>query len=83
MSDLPAIVRTLRDRRRVLGWSQDTVSGALDISERRFRSLEHGERNPTVDHLLTWASFLGLEVSLQENEGADPLGPSATSTESL
>ena len=75
---LPAIVQTLRDRRLALGWTQDTVSGALDISERRFRSLEHGERNPTVHHLLSWSTFLGLSLEIKENEQADLAGPSAT-----
>ena len=83
MANLPAIVLTLRDRRLALGWTQDTMASALDISARRFRSLEHGERNPTVHHLLAWASFLGLSLGLKENEQADLAGPSPDAVDGL
>ena len=71
MSDLPAIVQTLRGRRGALGLSQEHVAFALDVSSRCFGAWERGEKTPGADRFLSWAGFLGLEVSLKENVNSE------------
>jgi transcriptional regulator with XRE-family HTH domain len=71
MADLPAIVETLRDRRRAMGMCQEHVAFALDVSSRCFGAWERGEKTPGADRFLSWAGFLGLEVSLQENVNSE------------
>lgn len=48
----------IRDCRKALGWSQQTLAGEADLSLRFLAGVERGEENPSLETLIAIAAAL-------------------------
>jgi len=59
------IISTLRDRRAVLGVTQEELAEMSGVGLRTLKQIESGKGNPTLSTLKRLVEVLGLEISLR------------------
>jgi len=62
---LDDIISTLRDRRAVLGVTQEELAEMSGVGLRTLKQIESGKGNPTLSTLKRLVEVLGLEISLR------------------
>ena len=62
---LEELVRTLKNRREVLGVTQEHLADLSDVGLRTLKALESGKSNPTFETLSKLADVLGMELKLE------------------
>ena len=50
----------LRELRKKRGWTQTEVAKHLEITERAYRFIEHGDRNPSFDLMNRMEDLFGV-----------------------
>ena len=60
--------KALRERRRLLGLTQEDVAVEAGVGRRFVIELEHGKPGASLEHALRVAALLGLEVDLVPRE---------------
>jgi transcriptional regulator with XRE-family HTH domain len=59
------LIKTLKERREVLGVTQEHLAELANVSLRTLKSIESGKGNPTFDTLNKLADVLGMEMKLE------------------
>jgi transcriptional regulator with XRE-family HTH domain len=59
------LIKTLKERREVLGVTQEHLAELANVSLRTLKSIESGKANPTLDTLNKLADVLGMEMKLE------------------
>jgi len=59
------LIKTLKERREVLGVTQEHLAELAQVSLRTLKSIESGYGNPTFETLNKLADVLGLEIKLE------------------
>jgi len=54
----------LRERRRILGVTQEHLAELAGVSLRTLKAIESGKGNPTFDTIQKLADVLGMEIKL-------------------
>lgn len=62
------LIRTVVERRKSLGLTQEMLAGLSDISLRTIKQFESGEGNPTLRTLSAIIDVLGLEMQVKVKE---------------
>lgn len=62
MNDL---IQTIKERRRMLKVTQETLAELSGVGLRTLKQFESGKGNPTLQTLQKLANVLGMEISLQ------------------
>ncbi len=58
------ISKIIKQRRKVLGITQEELADMADVGLRTLKSIEKGKGNPTVDTIAKLADILGMELKL-------------------
>lgn len=61
---LDQLVATLKQRREVLGVTQEQLAELSDVGLRTLKALESKKSNPTLETLTKLADVLGMELKL-------------------
>lgn len=67
-SILPMDYKIIKERRAILGLTQQDLSDFTGLSIRFIKSVETGKGNPSVQSLTKIAEVLGLEIVLKVKE---------------
>ncbi|MBI1768390.1 MAG: helix-turn-helix transcriptional regulator [Bacteroidetes bacterium] len=59
------LIRALKERREVLGVSQDHLAELAKVGLRTLKGIESGKGNPTFETLNKLAEVLGMELKLE------------------
>jgi transcriptional regulator with XRE-family HTH domain len=59
------IIETLKERRKVMQVTQETLAELSGVGLRTLKQFESGKGNPTLQTLQKLADILGMEVCLQ------------------
>jgi transcriptional regulator with XRE-family HTH domain len=59
------LIRALKERREVLGVSQDHLAELAKVGRRTLKGIESGKGNPTFETLNKLAEVLGMELKLE------------------
>ena len=62
--DLADIGNTIKERRKILGVNQQTVSDLSEVAVNTLVSVERGEGNPQLQTLLAILDTLGLQIDI-------------------
>lgn len=62
---LDKIIKTIKDRREVLGVTQEHLAELSGVGLRTLKALESGKSNPTFETLDRLADVLGMELKLE------------------
>ena len=62
--DLADIGNTIKERRKILGVNQQTVSDLSEVAVNTLVSIERGEGNPQRQTLLAILDTLGLQINI-------------------
>ena len=62
--DLADIGNTIKERRKILGVNQQTVSDLSEVAVNTLVSIERGEGNPQLQTLLAILDTLGLQIDI-------------------
>ena len=62
--DLADIGNTIKERRKILGVNQQTVSNLSEVAVNTLVSIERGEGNPQLQTLLAILDTLGLQINI-------------------
>ncbi|MBO7624791.1 MAG: helix-turn-helix transcriptional regulator [Bacteroidales bacterium] len=62
--DLADIGNTIKERRKILGVNQQTVSDLSEVAVNTLVSIERGEGNPQLQTLLAILDTLGLQINI-------------------
>ena len=62
--DLADIGNTIKERRKILGVNQQTVSELSEVAVNTLVSIERGEGNPQLQTLLAILDTLGLQIDI-------------------
>ncbi|MEI6677371.1 MAG: helix-turn-helix transcriptional regulator [Mariniphaga sp.] len=65
MMHLEGLIKTIKERRKVLQVTQETVAELSGVGLRTLKQFESGKGNPTLQTLQKLADVLGLEVGLK------------------
>lgn len=65
---MPMDYKIIKERRAILGLTQQDLSDYTELSVRFIKSVEAGKGNPSVQSLEKIASVLGLEIVLKVKE---------------
>ena len=65
---LPMDYKIIKERRTILGLTQQDLSDYTGLSVRFIKSVEAGKGNPSIDSLAKIAEVLGLEIVLKVKE---------------
>lgn len=68
---LKTLARRMKERRKILGLSQEALAERSDISSNFIARMETGERTPSITTLVKLANALGASVSDLLDEGRD------------
>ena len=68
---LDDIISTLRDRRAVLGVTQEELAEMSGVGLRTLKQIESGKGNPTLATLQKLADVLGMEITLRVKKTDD------------
>jgi len=59
------LIKILKDRRDMLGVTQEHLAELANVSLRTLKAIESGKGNPTFDTLNKLADVLGMEMKLE------------------
>lgn len=59
-----SLIQQIKERRKVLGITQETLSEISGVGLRTLRQFESGKGNPTLETLSKICDALGLEIQL-------------------
>ena len=62
--DVADIGNTIKERRKILGVNQQTVSDLSEVAVNTLVSIERGEGNPQLQTLLAILDTLGLQINI-------------------
>lgn len=65
MMHLEGLIKTIKERRKVLQVTQETLAELSGVGLRTLKQFESGKGNPTLQTLQKLADVLGLEVGLK------------------
>ena len=63
--DLKTIGLKIKERRKILQISQDTLCSIAEISQHTLSDVENGRGNPSLSNFIKILDVLGLELNLQ------------------
>jgi len=58
------LIAILRERRKILGVTQERLAELAGVSLRTLKAIESGKGNPTFDTMNKLAEVLGMEIKL-------------------
>ncbi|HOY31237.1 MAG TPA: helix-turn-helix transcriptional regulator [Bacteroidales bacterium] len=58
------LIKILKERREVLGVTQEHLAELANVSLRTLKSIESGKGNPTFETMYKLADVLGMEIKL-------------------
>lgn len=59
------LIEQIKERRKVLGVTQETLAELADIGLRTLKQFERGKGNPTLETLQKLCDALGLEIKVE------------------
>lgn len=59
------LIEQVKERRKVLGVTQETLAELADIGLRTLKQFERGKGNPTLETLQKLCDALGLEIKVE------------------
>ena len=62
---LNELIQTLKERREVLGVTQEYLAELSGVGLRTLKALESGKSNPTIQTLNKLADVLGMEMKME------------------